>query len=97
MHPLVIKWLEALRSGEYKQGFGIGMQAEVNGDIKYCALYLFSEVIAPKEWSWEQRLEVVPAELRSNVIKWNDKERLSFLKIADNIEDFYKKKGNVNE
>lgn len=38
------KWVDALRSGEYKQGFGYLNQADKRGESRYCCLGVACEV-----------------------------------------------------
>lgn len=41
-------WLEALRSGKYKQGYGHLRQS--NGEDVFCCLGVLQEVIQPEDW-----------------------------------------------
>lgn len=46
---VIIKWLEALRSGEYVQGKG-ALKAHDNKD-RYCCMGVLCDVAFPDEWS----------------------------------------------
>lgn len=41
------KWMKALRSGEYKQGFGT-LKEELDGIVKYCCLGVAGEISGVK-------------------------------------------------
>ena len=44
-------WVEALRSGEYKQGRG-ALCVETDGETRYCPLGVAYDVLAEKDWVW---------------------------------------------
>jgi|LakMenE01Jun11ns_1017448.scaffolds.fasta_scaffold9843616_2 hypothetical protein len=44
------KWLEALRSGQYKQTIGVLKMQSENGDCRYCCLGVLCDVSGEGEW-----------------------------------------------
>lgn len=46
------KWIEALRSGEYKQGKGFLRKATPNGDC-YCVMGVFCDIFDNTKWHKE--------------------------------------------
>lgn len=46
------KWLEALRSGRYKQGVGC-LRSDKD---EYCCLGVLCDVVAPEQWNYEDKL-----------------------------------------
>ena len=93
------KWLDALRSGKYKQGFG-GLSQ--NG--AFCCLGVACDVYAPHEWEHRDGYSAHPfgagtmnydgretfgmdADEAGALIEMNDSEKKSFPEIADEIEE----------
>lgn len=44
------KWIESLRSGEYKQGRG-RLRGELNGEVKYCCLGVVCDILNVGKWN----------------------------------------------
>lgn len=93
------KWLEALRSDEYRQG-RLGLRR----DDAFCCLGVLCDVLDANGWkshewgeSWNgDAFSLSPETLRRigmsdeqscTLIDLNDRERLSFGRIADHVEE----------
>lgn len=89
------KWLEALRSGEYKQGRE-HLRDESN---QFCCLGVLCDIVDPKGWtdafsfrgsSGEPRTEdceeLEITEFVTDLVNMNDADEESFAQIADWIE-----------
>lgn len=93
------KWMEALRSGSYKQGMKL-LRPE---NDRWCCLGVLCNLINPQDWvqneygdySWKTEQELLPWQTNDSVgISANDEGILSdmnddgktFLEIADYIE-----------
>lgn len=44
------RWLEALRSGKYKQGTG-KLKCQTKGELQYCCLGVLQELLHPEEFN----------------------------------------------
>ncbi len=97
---LITEWIEALRSGNYKQGFG---QLKNNKD-EYCCLGVACELFKAKiGGSWNPSFDGTKFSCTTgmtplvgishmqqlDLVDMNDLSRLSFDKIADYIEKEY--------
>lgn len=49
-NDLAVKWVEALRSGKYKQGFGALRTVETDGTMRHCVVGVLADVIDPNAW-----------------------------------------------
>lgn len=84
---LAVKWIEALRSGKYKQG-----RSRLKHSGRYCCLGVLCEVAGytPKRHDVDLCLtplsEKLPKSIESDCIYMNDSKRKSFAEIADYIE-----------
>lgn len=81
-----VKWIKALRSGEYKQARGILHDEE---DNSYCCLGVARKIglcraspIMPDKVSYN----FLDSDTQDDLISLNDDENKSFKKIADYIE-----------
>jgi hypothetical protein len=45
------KWIDALRSGDYKQGYGTLRQVEEDGSYCHCAAGVLADIIDPDGWA----------------------------------------------
>ena len=45
------KWLEGLRSGDYKQTAGALRENETGGEMRYCCLGVLCDVLGEREWT----------------------------------------------
>ena len=74
------KWIEALRSGRYRQCIGRMSRLDAKG-CSYCALGVLRVIGGRRE-------EVLlRPDLRDYIINLNDRLKLSFEEIADSLED----------
>jgi hypothetical protein len=97
--PLKARWLEALRSGRYKQGRGLLRSSK----DKYCCLGVLCNIIDPRKWRqssigpyyWDDDCRFIFGEaLRTSGLDGGMMEQLaalndcgfSFERIADQIE-----------
>jgi hypothetical protein len=87
-------WLEALRSGKYKQGVGQLRRTKLNGSFEYCCLGVANDVLnlgvrggCATLWSEDDKHRLL-LERKMQVTLWrmNDLEHMSFAAIADYIE-----------
>lgn len=92
-----LRWIYALRSGNYKQGFGALVEEQEGDSVGYCCLgvlnSLLPEVLQRKNPKSEGFLssgaekEVgVDEYVQSTLVGFNDSDRKSFAQIADWIE-----------
>lgn len=96
-NPLRDKWVAALRSGKYFQGFGRFKQA---GRLtNYCAIGVLCNLIDEKSWTLDFRSNLIEGiYLPKDAAPWllpehyamiyfmNDNQKKSFSEIADYIE-----------
>ena len=96
----LIRWIEALRSGKYRQGEGVLAAQDDDGVYSYCCLGVLGRVCGlsnqdldgrrmPRDSStcqepWHTGLDNAT---ESTLASLNDNSRLSFEKIADIIEE----------
>lgn len=95
---LKAKWVEALRSGEYKQTAGI-MHSDENGEDSFCCLGVLCEVMSVPRYGRGYSFKgfgykafgiprsVLKRTAQSKLIDLNDVEKKSFEQIADWIEE----------
>jgi len=90
------KWIKALLSGEYTQGYGYLKTL----DNKYCCLGVLCDIVAPNEWNICNRhmgqgctpdhiiteKVILPFHARSTLVTLNDEKRHSFQEIANWID-----------
>lgn len=100
MKPTIQKWVNALRSGKYKQTTGTLYDEETGG---YCCLGVYCKVVTKDSKSYLSEGSEGPDEaydkfdhilghdLKNELISMNDKGR-SFAEIADVIEEKMKEK-----
>ena len=87
----IIKWVAALRSGDYKQGYDSLRQITSTGR-SFCCLGVYKEVcIKTFDSSLPYALlhEKLDKENCADFIKMNDSRQMSFEQIADVIEERY--------
>lgn len=89
------KWIEALRSGDYRQGFG-GLKKE---DC-FCCLGVLCQIKDPEGWigpRWHGAMNILPVEEAYKIdLKWASQLTLidkndaavSFIEIANWIEEY---------
>lgn len=94
---LKAKWIEALRSGEYKQTTGILRYVD-NGEESFCCMGVLCEVVgvprASVGYSFDGGLyevaglpaSMLPRERQAHLVTMNDHEEKTFSEIADWIE-----------
>lgn len=100
MKPTIQKWVNALRSGKYKQAKGTLYDEETDG---YCCLGVYCKVVTkdsksylsegsegPEE-AYDKFDRILGHELKHKLIGMNDKGK-SFAEIADVIEEKMKEK-----
>lgn len=92
------KWLDALRSGEFKQGFGKLKGRNFKDEIVYCCLGVLGCVTdfksscvgvltsGEKERPDDLIYEFLPRETQADLYEMNDNKMLDFNKIANYIE-----------
>lgn len=83
---LKAKWLEALRSGRYKQGQG-RLRDESN---QFCCLGVLCDVGVPGQWDYSFFCGLdfgISRGYSDMIIMMNDTYRLSFKEMADWIEE----------
>ncbi len=73
-------WIALLRSGQ-KQCFG----RYIDADGGKCALGLLRYALEPSAW-WALAVDPYIYQFMGCVMKWNDRERLTFPEIADRLE-----------
>lgn len=96
------RWLDALRSGKYKQG----RHFLRNNADEFCCLGVLCDIYDPNKWKKREgdnayiyddnSISSLPSYLRKelgkafqrDLIYFNDTDSLSFLEIADWIEEF---------
>lgn len=84
---LAVKWIEALRSGKYKQG-----RSRLKHAGRHCCLGVLCEVAGYKIKRHDVDLcltplsEKLPKSIESDCIDLNDSDRASFAEIADFLE-----------
>ena len=93
---LVARWCAALRSYNYHQGGGaLRTPGGYGYPPRFCALGVLANVIDPKGWvtdsswkGWVSRLpdDVLPHPIQTRITELNDRDRLTFHEIADEIE-----------
>lgn len=102
MNPEIkAKWLDALRSGKYAQGYGLLR----SGIDKYCCIGVLCDIAEPRGWSGRHGTNCfmhrnksqfphtdfcgdlgIPISIVETLIHKNDTDSLSFPQIADWIE-----------
>lgn len=88
------RWVAALRSGKYKQGF-----ETLHPDDTFCCLGVLCDLQNPDGWEYKapqfalpfpqnyrDLLEEIPPNQRTDLVGMNDIQKLSFDLIADWIE-----------
>lgn len=95
------KWIEALRSGKYKQGTGVLRGKDLSGKTRHCCLGVLCEILPPIPGvDVEDRLmnrglpglevqtfcQIKDGEF-DKLAHMNDTKRLTFSQIADYIEE----------
>ena len=89
------RWVDALRSGQYQQGFG-RLHKQLSNKSYFCCLGVLCEVaIKEGSISWypansthisKDCGDLLDSDIQSTLIDMNDKYRRTFLEIADYIE-----------
>jgi len=91
---LKAKWIEALRSGRYKQGRGFLR----NANDEFCCLGVLCDIVDPSRWekngnkacAWDGLRMYPPDYLEPSMTRqyphMNDVQKLSFNEIADFVE-----------
>ena len=51
MSDIAIKWIDALRSGKYTQGFGALRTIDDDGSVCHCVVGVLADVIDPNGWT----------------------------------------------
>ena len=93
------KWLEALRSGKYKQG-RLGLRNKQN---EFCCLGVLCDVLDNNKWLLDElwsiefykyddsisvaNEELIPLDIQDDLMSLNDNYLYNFNKIADYIEE----------
>lgn len=77
------KWIEALRSGDYKQG-----QGALREDDRFCCLGLACEILNNSTMDYYFiKYKMLNNDVATTLIKMNDFDNKSFKQIADYIEE----------
>ena len=87
------KWVAALRSGEYEQGFG-KLEAEGLGGMRYCCLGVLCHILGYNSSSAyrieydsdEDDHDLINLSVQDSLIELNDTDQESFDEIANYIE-----------
>ena len=94
------QWVDALRSGKYKQGRA-QLRIDIDGDLRFCCLGILCEVVSANYDGEDEYLPVAvqraagldedPGVQYKGAAAFlsvlNDDEKLTFLEIADIIEE----------
>ena len=91
---LKAKWVAALRSGKYKQGYYALKSLTKEGNIYYCPLGVLEEISdgkvgrhhLPTCYNTYLNTNVVPIDEQVMVARMNDGSKIGFRQIADIIE-----------
>lgn len=90
---LIRKWVHALESGEYRQGFGALLTMDGGGGHRFCSLGVLGSVagIDRRTLANNVRLErlrdLLSTRSESAFVRMNDEVRMSFHEIASVIRD----------
>jgi hypothetical protein len=52
------KWLEALRSGKYKQAQRALCELNADGSKSYCCLGVLCDIVAPEDWAGPEKMQM---------------------------------------